>query len=1149
MSILYLSVALLSLAFACLAQLASVRPSPSSLQEIAHLPRFAPPHLLASSSKQTEHVLLDIVLLASVDGKLHALKRSSGQKLWSMSSLSSPIPSNASVPPALVPLVRTDHVAYDPDLTDESDIQETYIIEPQSGAIFVMTNPSSPLRRFPFTMPELVEMSPFSFPGDEGSRIFVGRKETSLLLIELETGKVKATLNSECPWDPIEDMKEDGEVDLDELEGSKPQKPSLTEVFIGRTDYYISIHNKPPKGNPSFPRKPVQNLTYSVYGPNNQDHVLQSSYRRTKDDAYIQSFPTGEIISFVATPDEAISSLMWMQKFTNPIVAILDVLDKRSPAGSHPFVLEQPRPRLQDVAPGVSPENSATVLPNAESAHVGMVTETGSLFAMSPERFPLVAFGNSDVQNNRKLIEGSQPSLPISFDDTVPPRRPSSTFETLNCRQDVIVDRRCLLGMRKVEEGEWPLKRLIEAGHGVPRVEGSVFRGEADRNSGREILDELSQDGPRRDSDVNDKSIWHAMLLAILFGLVSAWVAWKRLRSKMTKGITALDTPTLSIRPDEKEDSQRSTSLIPDSSSASNGWSTDRSKTSVPPLPPISASVLPSSVASLIPTPSTPPLASEPDEDVDESEKEAGVEEGDVPITPGRRKVRRGKRGRKKKAGIVVPSADEGKKSNNGAEAVALVTMKPVEQPVDPLSIVDGPTSTSGIRVGTSLTVSDAILGYGSHGTVVFQGSLQGRAVAVKRLLRDFVTLADREVSILQESDDHPNVIRYYYQEAHASFLYIALELCPASLADVIEYPDRDQWRDVAISFDPKRALKQITSGLKHLHALKLVHRDIKPQNILVSSMKPGSGSKGGYRMLISDFGLCKKLDVDQTSFAPTAYGAMAAGTVGWRAPEILRGEVKLDEINDDNSMSSRGSVATVVGGSASGSGNSHPSGKPRLTKSVDIFALGCLFYYVLTNGGHPYGDKYEREVNILKNAKNLGGLERFGEEGSEAVDLISQMLDPDASKRPNTTTCLLHPYFWDSAKRLNFLQDASDRFEIMCRDPKDPYLLELEKDAASIVGSDWHTRLDKIFIENLGKFRKYDGKSVQDLLRALRNKKHHYQDIPDNVKRHLGPMPEGYLTYFTRRFPHLFLHVHAVVRTKSLQTESMFRSYFELPE
>jgi hypothetical protein len=46
-----------------------------------------------------------------------------------------------------------------------------------------------------------------------------------------------------------------------------------------------------------------------------------------------------------------------------------------------------------------------------------------------------------------------------------------------------------------------------------------------------------------------------------------------------------------------------------------------------------------------------------------------------------------------------------------------------------------------------------------------------------------------------------------------------------------------------------------------------------------------------------------------------------------------------------------------------------------------------------------------------------------------------------------------------------------------------------LENNAIDVVGPDWAARLDKIFVENLGKFRKYDGRSVQDLLRALRNK------------------------------------------------------------
>jgi serine/threonine-protein kinase/endoribonuclease IRE1 len=173
------------------------------------------------------------------------------------------------------------------------------------------------------------------------------------------------------------------------------------------------------------------------------------------------------------------------------------------------------------------------------------------------------------------------------------------------------------------------------------------------------------------------------------------------------------------------------------------------------------------------------------------------------------------------------------------------------------------------------------------------------------------------------------------------------------------------------------------------------VHRDIKPQNILVSSRKPGKGKNGraeSHRMLISDFGLCKKLDVDQTSFLPTVHGALGAGTIGWRAPEILRGEVKLDEIGDDNSLSSRSSVGTPTLNS---------TGKPtRLTKSVDIFALGCLFYYTLTNGGHPFGDRFEREINILKNTRYLEGLDRFGEEGAEVTDLIGSMLHPEAHAR-----------------------------------------------------------------------------------------------------------------------------------------------------
>ena len=345
-------------------------------------------------------------------------------------------------------------------------------------------------------------------------------------------------------------------------------------------------------------------------------------------------------------------------------------------------------------------------------------------------------------------------------------------------------------------------------------------------------------------------------------------------------------------------------------------------------------------------------------------------------------------------------------------------------------------------------------------------------------------------------------MIRYYYQESQPDFFLIALELCLASLANIIEslrggaggcpcpcgsVNRREEWREIVQGFDVKRAMRQIASGLRHLHGLGLIHRDIKPQNILISPSSSSEG-RGGmrYRMLISDFGLCKKLDMDETSFLPTVDGDMAPGTVGWRAPEILHGEVKLDELpTGDDSTSSHGSAATINDDSCS-SDTTTP--KTRLTKSVDIFALGCLFYYILTHGGHPYGERFEREVNILKGEKDLS-LPLSTEESTEALDLITCMLRQQPSQRPDIKTCLLHPFFWDPAKRLSFLQDASDNFESLCRDPIDPTLIRLERDAQSVVGNDWCQMLDTNFVDNFGKYRKYDGKSVRDLLRALRNK------------------------------------------------------------
>lgn len=68
-------------------------------------------------------------------------------------------------------------------------------------------------------------------------------------------------------------------------------------------------------------------------------------------------------------------------------------------------------------------------------------------------------------------------------------------------------------------------------------------------------------------------------------------------------------------------------------------------------------------------------------------------------------------------------------------------------------------------RVGKITFNSVDLLGKGCEGTFVFKGKFENRDVAVKRLLPECFTLADREVALLRESDTHENVVRYFCTE------------------------------------------------------------------------------------------------------------------------------------------------------------------------------------------------------------------------------------------------------------------------------------------------------------------------------------------------------------------------------------------------
>eukprot|EP00069_Balaena_mysticetus_P010109 bmy_06544T0 len=309
----------------------------------------------------------------------------------------------------------------------------------------------------------------------------------------------------------------------------------------------------------------------------------------------------------------------------------------------------------------------------------------------------------------------------------------------------------------------------------------------------------------------------------------------------------------------------------------------------------------------------------------------------------------------------------------------------------------------------------------------------------------------------------------------------------------------------------------------------------------------------GRIKAMISDFGLCKKLAVGRHSFSRRSG---VPGTEGWIAPEMLSEDCKENP-----------------------------------TYTVDIFSAGCVFYYVISEGSHPFGKSLQRQANILLGACSLDCLHPEKHEDVIARELIEKMIAMDPQKRPSAKHVLKHPFFWSLEKQLQFFQDVSDRIEKESLDG--PIVKQLERGGRAVVKMDWRENItvplqtgdlaappgsvlveavqkQQLFLRSrlgngnsgpfgapntasgieascdLRKFRTYKGGSVRDLLRAMRNKKHHYRELPEEVRETLGPLPDGFVRYFTSRFPHLLSHTYRAMEL--CRHERPFQPYYHEP-
>jgi len=169
-----------------------------------------------------------------------------------------------------------------------------------------------------------------------------------------------------------------------------------------------------------------------------------------------------------------------------------------------------------------------------------------------------------------------------------------------------------------------------------------------------------------------------------------------------------------------------------------------------------------------------------------------------------------------------------------------------------------------------------------------------------------------KEVELVNKLPIHPNIA--YYEECYSfdSFTgtYDFAVLQYYEQGNLLQLTQRQN-----LSMEQKQStLKQILAGIEFLHSQGIIHRDIKPQNILIVNRN------GEYIPKITDFGISKQLDINKSAIFSNSLAG--AGTLSYASPEQL--------------------------------------GSKEIRKNTDLWSFGVIAFWMLTGklpfdtGGHP---------------------------------------------------------------------------------------------------------------------------------------------------------------------------------------------------
>ncbi|DAZ92853.1 TPA: hypothetical protein N0F65_012469, partial [Lagenidium giganteum] len=278
------------------------------------------------------------------------------------------------------------------------------------------------------------------------------------------------------------------------------------------------------------------------------------------------------------------------------------------------------------------------------------------------------------------------------------------------------------------------------------------------------------------------------------------------------------------------------------------------------------------------------------------------------------------------------------------------------------------------------------MLGQGSYAKVYHAKMKKTKhEFAVKVMDQSFIRKENKAAFVLTERKvmsrlAHPFIVKFYCSFRDSQSLYMAMELCRggdlfALIRDEAKKQREHGENNRACSFEVTQFyMAQLVVALEYLHTKKVVHRDLKPDNLLLS----GEG-----HLKVTDFGTAKD-EEDQSGEAN-----QFCGTVSYVSPEVL---------ND----------------------------KPA-TKSADLWALGCIIYQMFTGRPPFVAENDYLTFQVIMNHSS-DKLEFPASVPESARDLIRKLLVQDVSMRLGAgddlngngySSLKTHPFFegvdWDN--------------------------------------------------------------------------------------------------------------------------------------